>query len=337
VDKLTARGAAQSRGISTLAPPTWVYELADLKAEDWRPNDWQPRARSESDLEILLRSAQGERFAVVEVRVPGALGLEPQAFEDACKEGYLAIFDQLLQLRHRHPVRMWNFIPRILAPLGNQLHRYMHFNFGRYHAYLEHFGHERFIQAIATASGVGHDQEDLTLVCLSTTDPGTPVENPRQVASYRYSERWGSLPPCFARATRLPPIEDLAQLLLVGGTASVRGEDSVHLQDLVAQVQETLTNLAAVVQAGEDPQQAVDETDDHGIDELLARYRHLRVYYVESRHLETLRELLGHRLSPSTELEFLQADLCRPELLVEIEGLAELHRTPAEGRGEGSS
>ncbi|MDY7093725.1 MAG: hypothetical protein SX243_12205 [Acidobacteriota bacterium] len=294
---------------------------------------------------MLLRSAQGERFAMLEVRVPEALGLEPQAFEDACKAGYLAIFHQLQQMRHRHPVRLWNFIPRILAPLGDQPHRYMHFNFGRYHAYLEHFGHERFIQAIATASGVGHDQEDLSLVCLSTDHPGTPVENPRQVASYRYSERWGTLPPCFARATRLPHIEGSEPLLLVGGTASVRGEDSVHLQDLVAQVQETLTNLAAVVQAGEDPDRRpiegpadgpAEETADHRVDELLARYRHLRVYYVEGRHLETLQELLGQRLSPDTEVEYLPADLCRPELLVEIEGLAELQRSPAEGRGEGS-
>lgn len=332
---MTAPGAAQSRGISTFAPPSWVYELAGLTSDDWRQQDWQTLPRLGSVHEMLLRSAQGERFAVLEVRVPGALDLDPQAFEDACKAGYLTLFDRLQTLRHRHPVRMWNFIPRILDPLGEQPHRYMHFNFGRYHAYLEHFGHERFIRAIATASGVGHDQDDLTLVCLSTTDPGTPVENPRQVASYRYSERWGTLPPCFARATSLPRFEDATPLLLVGGTASVRGEDSVHLQDLVAQVEETLTNLAAVVAAGEDPGRPMEESD-HRVDELLARYRHLRVYYVEDRHRSTLAELLGQRLSPNTEVEYLAADLCRPELLVEIEGLAELQQTPAEGHGEES-
>ena len=30
-----------------------------------------------------------------------------------------------------------------------------------------------------------------------------PVENPRQIPAFRYSKRYGPIPPCFARATRI--------------------------------------------------------------------------------------------------------------------------------------
>ena len=58
--------------------------------------------------------------------------------------------------------------------------------------------------------------------------------------SYRYSRRFGPRPPCFARATvlHLGAAGD-APLVLVGGTASIRGEDSVHVGNVRGQVLET--------------------------------------------------------------------------------------------------
>ena len=37
---------------------------------------------------------------------------------------------------------------------------------------------------------------------------------------------------------------------MVGGTASIRGEDSMHLGDLAAQLEETTNNLKAVAAEG---------------------------------------------------------------------------------------
>src|SRR5439155_23835599 len=98
--------------------------------------------------------------------------------------------------------------------------------------------------------------------------PGVAVNNPRQVAPYHYSQRFGPLPPCFARATRLahPP-----GLLLVGGTASVRGEDSVHADDLGNQMGESLLNLAALIGAATGQRKLAPQH--------LGPLRELRVYY----------------------------------------------------------
>ena len=119
------------------------------------------------------------------------------------------------------------------------LDRYMVFNAGRHDAYGDQRG------ALGTASAVGITGSDLSIHCLALEEPGTPVENPRQTPAWQYSARYGPLPPCFSRAT----IVDLAgrRTLLIGGTASVVGEDSRHAGEFDAQVEETLLNLDALI------------------------------------------------------------------------------------------
>ncbi|MCG8455947.1 MAG: hypothetical protein MI919_06655, partial [Holophagales bacterium] len=206
----------------------------------------------------------------------------------------------------------------------------------RLRAMRQWLGREGVPRRVATASGVGHFGRDLVIHCLACEAPGAPVENPRQVPAYRYSARYGPEPPCFARATRLdrrgsPP------WLLVGGTASVRGEDSLHLGDLEAQLAETLVNLAEVSRVGREcgarrgPAQVgtaearleIREPGSAG-EGGLAAFRQLRVYHVDRAHRPRIRTYLERHLPSDAEVEYWHADLCRPELLVEIEGLAEL-------------
>ena len=123
------------------------------------------------------------------------------------------------------------------------LDRYMVFNAGRHDAYSDQCG------ALGTASAVGIKGSDLSIHCLALEEPGTPVENPRQTPAWQYSARYGPLPPCFSRAT----IVDLAgrRTLLIGGTASVVGEDSRHAGEFDAQVEETLLNLEALIRTAD--------------------------------------------------------------------------------------
>ena len=124
------------------------------------------------------------------------------------------------------------------------LDRYMVFNAGRHDAY-----RRSARRACGTASAVGIKGSDLSIHCLALEEPGTPVENPRQTPAWQYSARYGPLPPCFSRAT----IVDLAgrRTLLIGGTASVVGEDSRHAGQFDAQLEETLLNLEALIRSGD--------------------------------------------------------------------------------------
>ncbi len=224
-------------------------------------------------------------------------------------------------------VRWWNFIPGILEPLGALEHRYMVFNAGRFLA-LADAGSAAFGR-LATASGVGHDGADFVVHCLSADGAGRQIENPRQIPAWRYSLRYGPKPPCFARATRIE--RGARPWLLVGGTASVRGEESFHRNDLRGQLEETLRNLAALVHAAET--EAAGPASEGAapaamsfaeLADWLGRYRELRVYHPRREQGRKIESELRRRFGNTVAIEMVPADLCRSELLVEIEGLAEL-------------
>jgi chorismate lyase/3-hydroxybenzoate synthase len=128
------------------------------------------------------------------------------------------------------------------------------------------------------------------------------VENPRQVSAWRYPRQYGSTPPSFARAMSLPALDALA----ISGTAAVVGHASAHHDDLDAQLEETLVNLEALLasadmSAGFDTQSPLKAYVRHGADAA-------RVH-----------DFLQQRL-PGVPVLLLHGDICRGELLVEIDG-----------------
>src|SRR6185312_16343901 len=77
---------------------------------------------------------------------------------------------------------------------------------------------------------------------LTARVAGLPVENPRQVNAWRYPREFGPTPPTFARGMATP-----AGQLLISGTAAVVGSASRHEDDIAAQLDETLTNIASLI------------------------------------------------------------------------------------------
>ncbi len=107
----------------------------------------------------------------------------------------------------------------------------------------------RSAESLPTASAVGVREGPLVIHALGLEAPGRPLENPRQVPAYSYSRRYGPLPPCFARATLVQVPREERPWLLVGGTASILGEDSIHVRDPRRQAVETFENLARLVES----------------------------------------------------------------------------------------
>ena len=209
--------------------------------------------------------------------------------------------------------------------MGDGRDRYMVFNAGRFAAFERWFGQAAlFTRTIPTASAVGIGSGALAIYALGAREAGLPVENPRQIPAYHYSSRFGPLPPCFARGTVVDGL-GAGQALLVGGTASIVGEDSLHDRDARQQALETFENLASLVAAARRQiaardGAAVDPTPRAAFD----AFTELRVYVVRDADAPLLREMVTERFGRTARIEFAQADLCRRELLVEIEGLASL-------------
>ena len=228
-------------------------------------------------------------------------------------EAYVAIGEVVSTFR-RHPVRFWNFIPAPGELMGPGLDRYMVFNAGRYDAYARWYGTVRtFSDSLATASAVGVGGRDLAIFCLALDTPGTAIQNPRQTPSWHYSTRYGPKPPCFARATVVT--HGYERRVLIGGTASIVGEDSRHVGDPEGQVGETLTNLRALIAAARGTDQSAGD---------IARLTDVRVYVPRSSDTALIRSMIETQCPGLTRLEMCRSQLCRPELLVEIEGVAAL-------------
>ena len=269
-----------------------------------------------------MRVVESPAFTLVTVRKAGASSLDPQGFEACTRDAYTAIAARLRGAAARHPVRFWNYIPDIHRPCGKGdqggLDRYMCFNAGRFAACSDWLGGpDTFDRLLATGSGVGHGGTDLVIHALAAATPGVAVENPRQIPAYKYSRRFGPRPPCFARATALPGEPGRPPLVLVGGTASIRGEESVHVGDLRAQTLETFENLAALVRS------AARNGSDAAAG--LNAFRDLRVYHYRDADKAAIAGLVREAFPALDNVEYVRADLCRPELALEIEGIAELN------------
>lgn len=303
--------------------PAWVVALPGLESTLEKP--WTVEGDVEGDFET--RCSVGTHFALTSVRVRNARELDEEAFAAAAEAAYGWLLDHLPALDAPYPIRIWNVIPGLLQPLGRLPQRYMVFNRSRFRAFASRSGH-RFETYLPTATGVGNDVSgaDLVVHCLSSDRSGRPLENPRQVPAYRYSERFGPRPPCFARATvidvhpsdgaePLEPTPERSERLLIGGTASVRGEESLHLGDLDAQLVETETNLRALA-----AQVTGRGTNGNG-DAWHGHFAHLRVYHRRPEDEAIVRRFVEDRLPSNHNAEFFCVDICRGELLTEIEGV----------------
>lgn len=289
-------------------PQPWVRELVGDSLEE-------EIGRCDG---VQLRRSVGREFTLVSAEVPEARRLDSREFRHSVENTY----DNVLRaVGHRRVVRLWNFIPGILDPIDDFDQRYKVFNIGRFSAFTRWFGGSgEFGRQIATASGVGTKSRSLAVQALATSKSAAPIENPRQTPSYRYSGDHGPRPPCFSRAMRVTAD---AERLLVGGTASIRGEETVHNGDLSQQLDETILNLAAVVGAG----LGMENVDCNFADKnahLLARYRDLRVYCPHRQYFDIVAPRVEMTFHSAARLEFVEADLCRPGLMVEIEGWADL-------------
>lgn len=193
-----------------------------------------------------------------------------------------------------HLLRTWNYLDAINEGAGD-LERYRQFCVGRTRG-LGEVRSENY--PAATAIGCQHPTHQLQVYWLAGRAPGKPIENPRQVSAYHYPRTHGPTSPTFARATLAAD-----GTLLVSGTASIVGHASQHGGDPLAQLEETLRNLSTV---------GVGNATRTPADLLF------KVYVRDAAHLEMIASCL-RKSSPHANVLYLAADICRRELLLEIE------------------
>ncbi|WP_019625525.1 hypothetical protein [Thioalkalivibrio sp. ALJT] len=222
---------------------------------------------------------------------------------DQTEQAYRDLLSACHARGFEHLARIWNFFGDIHGE-EDGLERYQAFCIGRAAA-LEALAIPQTGMPAATA--IGGTQPRLVIYLIATRTPATALENPRQVSAYRYPERYSPKSPTFARATRLDTTG--GPLILLSGTASIVGHESRHPDDVAAQTRETLANL-----------RALHETAGRH----LPPPRWLRVYLRRPGDRACVAAVLAEHFSnawPPPVVQWARGDICRRELLLEIEGV----------------
>jgi chorismate lyase / 3-hydroxybenzoate synthase len=260
------------------------------------------------DQPLRSGSTRGLRWAATDGLLAGALELpapDGASLEAAACFAYRELLAVSAELGYPHLLRVWNVVPAINR-LDGGLERYRRFCRGRAEAFEGHHG-PLFQSRLCASSAVGSATGDLVVWFLAAKHRGLPRENPRQVSAYSYPPCYGPRSPSFARATRCPA--PAGGWLLLSGTASIVGHRSLHRGDARRQLAETLDNLEQLAGA-------------RGSAAAAAPFRALKVYVRHPEDLPVIRAELEARLGEALPVLYLQADICREELLLEIEGVA---------------
>lgn len=232
--------------------------------------------------------------------VPAGSGLER-----AAHELYRHVF---AAAQGRHLARIWNYVPRINEPGPGGLENYRAFCRGRSLAFEQHYGRD-FKVLLPSASAVGSKSGALTVAFAACTGPLRHVENPLQVPAYEYPLEHGPRPPSFARATVVPDGDSAT--VFISGTAAIRGHATIAPHSLLPQLECAAENLAAISKAcGLGPDLAAGS----------AVTRRFKVYVRrEADQPVVARFLREKRVVGADRVSYVQADICRSALLVEIE------------------
>lgn len=256
------------------------------------------------DGEIAWSEDGALQFGAIELDEPG-LEADEGDIENTAAGIYARLVAFTRARGYPHLLRMWNYLDGITHGDGDA-ERYRRFCVGRARGLGEFDPHAL---PAATAVGRSDDARRLLVYWLAAPAPGTPLENPRQTAAYRYPRQYGPQPPSFARGM-LPA--SAAMPLLISGTAAVVGHESRHAGDVGAQLEETLVNLDSLL--------ATAHALRPHVPRRLGAGTRLKVYVRERDEIGTVEQLLRQRLDPAVRYIVLHSAICRRELRVEIDG-----------------
>jgi enamine deaminase RidA (YjgF/YER057c/UK114 family) len=249
-------------------------------------------------------------------------------------DGGLSAFEQMRSLfasvgvGFEQVIRTWLYLGGIVADEG-PTQRYKELNRARTDFFRDlHFRVGRppdgFHGSIYPGStGIGTEGRGIMMsaIALATERDdilAVPLENPRQVSAHEYPDHYSPKSPKFSRAMALSC--GTYATIFISGTASITASETRHIGDAALQTGETLDNIAALI--GE------ENLARHGLPGLgtaLDSLGLVRVYIKRQEDYAKVRAVCEKRLGEMPTI-YAMADVCRPELLVEIEGIAFSHK-----------
>jgi hypothetical protein len=221
-------------------------------------------------------------------------------------------------------VRQWNYIGNILT-VNEGYQNYQIFNEVRN----DYYSRYRKIHGYPAATGVGMKHGGVILDFCAVESGGSlkirPVENPNQVNAYDYGQQVLKGATDKGKPTKHAPQFERALLIAnehnaalhISGTASIIGQETIGKEDVGRQTVVTIENIWKI-------------TDNVRLSRLISgsvsykgKFSLLRVYIRRKDDFDVVRSICNEHF-PGIPAIYIEADICRDDLLMEIEAEADL-------------
>jgi len=225
-------------------------------------------------------------------------------------------------------VRQWNYVEGILSiyEYGEEhIQHYQVLNDVR----SKYFAKADFQHGYPAATGIGMDAGGPILefyaVQSSSAIDIIPIKNPKQVDAYHYSEEvligdalekhHKKTTPKFERAKYCSV--NGVRSVFISGTASIQSEKPLGINNTRMQTEITLENIANLISESNLVKMGIENVQDQ------INYTFIRVYIKDRKDLSVVKEICNAHYG-NIPVHYLIADICRDNLLLEIEGVAEI-------------
>ncbi len=228
-------------------------------------------------------------------------------------------------------VRQWNYIENIILERQTKdgiKQPYQQFNDVRSTFYRK----SKFDCGYPSATGIGTNAGG-TIISFYAIEPSSeikikPIDNPLQVSAYNYTEEVlvgeaidhsiGKTSPKFVRAKYIG--SPGGEVIFVSGTASIRGEETVAVDDLKGQIEITLENIEELFSK---ENLKISTIQPNGKVPCII---FLRGYIKNIHDYECVMKICRDKY-PEVPIALVHSDICRNNLLLEIEATIGFNNT----------
>jgi hypothetical protein len=289
-------------------PPLESRVIAEVSFYD--PAIWKATYVSRSLGKAVLFERDTTRFLIGFVQ-----SCNPGSLRSQAEESFMAM-RELLALQ-KFPVgsviRQWNYIEDILGVEEGKQH-YQEFNDVRAGFYGNAFASSGY--PAATGIGTSGGGIMLEFIAMDSEQAVTKaLNNPNQVAAHQYSPEVlvgkansHKSTPRFERARYLETFGK--KMIFISGTAAIVGEHTTGINHPAEQTKATIRNIQQLY-----AKKVLEDINGS----LYPKYGHARVYIKKTEDFASIQRMCK-RYYGDLPIVYLIADICRDELLVEIEG-----------------
>jgi enamine deaminase RidA (YjgF/YER057c/UK114 family) len=218
-------------------------------------------------------------------------------------------------------IRQWNYIEKITDFNDNNQH-YQIFNDVRSAFY----NNSHFVHGYPAATGIGMETGGVIIDFIAMKENTNltiiPIKSPVQSDAHQYTKKVlahneiagnvAETTPKFERAKAI--VSGNSCLVHISGTSAIKGQFSVEANDATKQINITLDSIYKLI--------ANENLIKHGINssQVKATPCYFRVYVKNPTDYSKVKTACEKYIKDVPAI-YLKADICRPELLVEVEGV----------------